>query len=167
MVIFSLFHKKGFQFPQISEDFRILTPPGNGLYLRMIRRADDDDLPSSGGGVGHDLMDLLHPDAGGVGDLAASGGQCVIDILPLPVGTDDDPAAGRDILHPVHAPHPLGLQVPDDRLVMDDGSQHHKGPSAVSHLLGQLHRSANPEAKTGRLCQDDLSHDSAASISSR
>ena len=107
-------------------------------------------------------MDLGHVDAGGVGNGAAHLLQLVIDRLSLPVGADDDPTPGRNLVNGIHAAHAPGGQLLDDVVVVDDRPQHHVGLAGFGDLLGQLHRPADAEAEACGLGQNDFSHGNAS-----
>ena len=125
-------------------------PSGDGRHLRVVRRAHDHRLAARFFGLGHDLMDAGDVGAGGIQYLHPTGPELVIDRSSLPVGADDHGAALGHVLRPLHRRQALFGQTGDDILVVDDGAQHHAGPSLLCRPLRQLHRPAYTVAEAGR-----------------
>ncbi len=135
---------------------RGLTPSGNGQHLRMVRSAHDHGLPAPFFRRRHDFVDAGDVGTGGVKDLHSPPGEGLVDSPALSVGADDDGAAIRYVLRPVHRPKPLSGQASGHVLVVNEGAQHDTGNALGGLLLGQLHRPADSVAEAGGFGQHNL-----------
>ena len=76
----------------------------------MRAHTDDKHLPPFRFGPGHQMMDARDVGAGGVDHAAAPCRQRLMDRPSLPMGTDDDRRALRDLFRRLRQRYPLGLQ---------------------------------------------------------